>query len=457
MHRLPLVLLLAAAACGDDGGNNKVDAGSNDIDAKVFEDAPSVNDPVKITVKYNGAAKAGVRIHFQNPDSTLIASADTDSNGVASAMMPNGGWVTAVNPFAQTGGPSARLWTYGGVQPGDDLQLADSQFNGSNLAVTTASDAAGTVTGYLVGTPCNQSTSSTTAVDVYIDTSCKPTTDAIVASLDVNDEIVHWALATDVDSSGASADLSGTALAGDPTSKTFTLSNLPGNATDPLVGAELYTAKGRVYETEANAATATLKLPAFTNAFELFHGEVLQDFGGQVFGNWSTFSSTAVTVDLSTRLLKEATSGVTWDQANKTADWTEATTGVTPEFGQADAQIFKTGFGYVDWKVVGPYTPGEVKFPTLPVETQDYNPTASDTVSVDVTVGKVSTGWDSYREKFFAIAGPEDLATTSGGSGGLEFQIIFESGGGLLMLAPLKKAIHPRTTGFAGQTLHSRN
>jgi hypothetical protein len=83
------------AACGDDDPVRHLDGGV--IDSSMI-DAP-MNQPVTLTVTSDGAPQVGVKVYFQGADSSVISNAMTDASGVASALMPGGGFVTAVDPY----------------------------------------------------------------------------------------------------------------------------------------------------------------------------------------------------------------------------------------------------------------------------------------------------------------------------------------------------------------------
>src|SRR5712671_11474 len=90
------VVGLLLAACGGDPIHHLADAPPP-------PDAPPPDGPVSgvvtLTVTLNGNPQTGVRVLFQNADSSLVASATTDASGVAMATMVAGGSVTAINPF----------------------------------------------------------------------------------------------------------------------------------------------------------------------------------------------------------------------------------------------------------------------------------------------------------------------------------------------------------------------
>jgi len=102
----PCVRSRPRGGLGDDGGVNQL------ADAPVF-DAPDVDAQtsgvVTLTITSGTAGVADVKVYFQNADSSVVAVAMTDANGVASATMEAGGYVTAIDPFAAVSVPTGKL------------------------------------------------------------------------------------------------------------------------------------------------------------------------------------------------------------------------------------------------------------------------------------------------------------------------------------------------------------
>src|SRR5690606_5355876 len=100
-----------------------------------------------------------VRVHFMNADSSLITSMDTDANGVASAVVPDGSYVTALSPFEENPGGISNfetLYTFAAVKPGDELVLAsDGAPFTKTFDITAPIDADAAVTAYRFATPCD--------------------------------------------------------------------------------------------------------------------------------------------------------------------------------------------------------------------------------------------------------------------------------------------------------------
>ena len=109
MYGLAIVAVLAGLGCGDgrmvgSDAEVQVDAGNRGI----------------VRVKVTGfVEKAGLHVYFQESDSTLSLSTLTDANGVATGRLGPDGFVTLVAGRE----PTLTLWTYAGVQPGDELEF----------------------------------------------------------------------------------------------------------------------------------------------------------------------------------------------------------------------------------------------------------------------------------------------------------------------------------------------
>ncbi|MGN6103703.1 MAG: hypothetical protein ACTHU0_01235, partial [Kofleriaceae bacterium] len=149
--RIALVLsLLSAAACGDDGVHHLPDAPPP-------PDAPDPVQPVTVKITIGDEPQSGIAVYFQNPDSSLVSAARTDTNGVASALMERGGYVTAIEPFNLPRGIStSELYTYAGVKPGDQLAL-HTEGSQSYISVDVRVPIEPTASGYYLHNACDNS------------------------------------------------------------------------------------------------------------------------------------------------------------------------------------------------------------------------------------------------------------------------------------------------------------
>ncbi len=136
--------VVALVACGD-GLTGPSDAGGSDA------------TPAVVRVRIQGAASlGGILVWFQNPDSTLALATRTFSDGTANAYLPLGGFVTL--------SIDGDLWTYGGVEPGDELVLGGrfgNQKSAIDLQVPADPDAAS----YWIHSPCGPYMEVANAID----------------------------------------------------------------------------------------------------------------------------------------------------------------------------------------------------------------------------------------------------------------------------------------------------
>jgi hypothetical protein len=77
-----------------------------------------------VRVKVSGfVEKTGLRVYFQDSDSSLSLATRTDANGEATGRLGPDGFVTLVSGFE----PGLTMWTYAGVQPGDELEFHEPE------------------------------------------------------------------------------------------------------------------------------------------------------------------------------------------------------------------------------------------------------------------------------------------------------------------------------------------
>lgn len=420
-----LVSVLSLAACGDDDPVRHLDGG---IDSMI--DAPNTPQPVTLTVTRDGLPQENVRVYFVGPDSSLISNAVTDSTGVATALMPSGGYVSAVNPFngAQPAGiPTASLYTFAGVKSGDHLKLTDRGAPGTSVTVTAAVDADPSVTQYMFSSPCGQGfaqapgSAAQPSATFDLSNDCTGATDFVVASLDDAGEIVHWIYASNV-TIAAQIDLTGMALTNAPSTKTYTINNANDFGFQMQVTQSLVSTRGEVVTREGTANgkgspfTLTMKNPNFANAVDIVQATgftTANGIGTHTLVDWSSYS-TAYTVDAGARYLADLTAAPSLDTTAHTLTWTTGN-GVAPDFVLAFGYAFHTNFGF-DWTIAAPYG-SSVQFPTLPTDVGDFTIGADDDASVvGIAFGKVPGGYDAVRATLFSTNGPQDLVTSATGS-----------------------------------------
>src|SRR5262245_33530039 len=102
-------ILAALIGCGD-GRTLGSDAGE-EVDA-------STRGIVRVKVS-GFVEKGGLTVYFQEHDSTLSLATRTDASGEATGRLGPDGFVTLIAGFE----PTLTMWTYAGVQPGDELEF----------------------------------------------------------------------------------------------------------------------------------------------------------------------------------------------------------------------------------------------------------------------------------------------------------------------------------------------
>jgi hypothetical protein len=435
-------LLVLVGACDDQDPVRHLDGGMTD--GAVSIDAPTTPQPVTLTVTLDGAPQANVRVYFQNPDSSLIANTLTDASGVATALMPNGGFVTAVNAFrapVPAGLPSNEVHIFAGVRMGDHLSLANDGNPTQSVMITGAVDSDSSVVQYGMSSPCgrgfvgNQGSGTPPSWSADLRDPC-PTTDFIVASFDGGGGIVHWAYAPNTTVS-ATTNLSAATLTNTPATKTYTLNNADAFGGQMQVRQGLASLRGEVMELNTTAydpvintlLSASLKLPNFTNAIDVVDTSGYQTSDAEHhLLSWGPFSTT-YTVDVAARALVNVTAGPEIDTTLHQLTWTQAATGATPDFVTAWGYASRSEpapFGWQFW-IAAPYG-ASVQLPTLPTDVGDFNVGASDSYYMySLNLGKVPGGYDAVRahiyDLIFAIWNgepPTTFVTTATGSAELE-------------------------------------
>jgi hypothetical protein len=419
------VAFYVLAACGDDGDSVRHDSG---VTSDSLEIDAAAGAPVSLTVTSYVTELAGVRVYFQNPDSTLVASVLTDASGTASAVMPLGGYVTAVDPFARDTNPSdiVELRTFSGVKPGDSLVLKDP-FPGDKLDTTfvVPTDPDGTVTGYLIATPCDDRTvakptnGSNPSATMSLGNACSPTTDVLVVTLTTGGAPVHWMYASNVTEVSNTIDLSAMTIDGTPSTKMYSFTNVPAGAGGVSMTQYLATSRGVVIEhgsvnLAGTAPTYSAVFTPFAGALDLIETTLPMDSGLGVHGlyDWGTYGAT-YTTDVGARLLAEPMTAASFDTTAHQVTWTAGTAGATPDFTLSYVFADRPAASLsIDWRICAPYTAGVLQLPTLPVDGGvDYNLVSSDTVDINrLYLGKVTGGYDAVRPSLLSLNQPQDFA-----------------------------------------------
>jgi hypothetical protein len=99
------------------------------------------------------------------------------------------------------------------------------------------------------------------------------------------------------------------------------------------------------------------------------------------------------------QLLPAFLSFPSYNPTTQRVSWVEALGGVSPDLTIAQISVFHAE-AQLTWTLAAPYSPGEVKFPTLPTDVADLNPVAGDRVNVEHLINaKVPGHYDGIRAR----------------------------------------------------------
>jgi hypothetical protein len=438
-----LVTIALVAACSKDL-HHTVDALPGDAPGDTL--VPSGNDPpagaVTLTVKRGNATVPNVAVFFQDPASTLIEQKLTNESGLAFALMPGGGFVTAVEHVGQG---LDEITTFASVAPSDALRL-DFMDPGQRkewpIQLSFSADTGGTATSYVVRTSCSSETFSAKPVPVAAD-------DNQVTLSGCDDGLVDFAIESfDVDGVPTGRALyeaavmlpaplpptdAGTAFAPLTLSATFApvethtidYVNVPTSLSAVAV-MQAISAERRTYEvtnsaprsTSSTTTSMSLVLPAGATtqltATVGYPSSSTAKSQYQVF-DWGP-ASTAYSLDVSQSILPGYIAGPVYDPASRAITWTEGTAVVQPDLVRARIHVHRDAFpegSSWGWRIVAPRSAAAtVVYPQLPNVGFDFNPQDGDVYGVDeLTNVKLPGGYAAWRPRAFldfahAVTGP---------------------------------------------------
>ena len=454
--RSVLALVIALAACGDDDFNGLPDA---PVPPDTTTDGPT-EGLVKLTITSGTTPVEGVKVYFQNSDSSMVAAVTTDADGVASAVMEPGGFVTAIDPFPQIpqgGAPPPILKTFAGVKPGDELVLHQRDFNPPGVLVNILAnpepdDAASS---YQVFAPClfggvpipNLGAGSGGVSGQVFLAGCGGTTDLTIVAFDGSsglptDSFTATGVAL-VDR--GTIDLTGEVYT-NPETVTFEYTGVPANIGAIDITSLLATSRGGQFTVLGGAIidngtgiTPDIVRPVIDNALQITSSRAFGPANGRhnvlEWGPKTTAYSLAMgNVLTPSILINEIDSLPAYDLAAKTVRWTVAETdgGQQPDFivVAADFERKAPVFERWLWDIAAPaVAPAEaVRFPVLPAPDDRFNPVVGDSFQdVDeLILAKVPGGYDAIRENVFAEDDPANDIFGSGLVVGAQGQVVFE-------------------------------
>ena len=438
MRKLSLLLFLVA--CGDDGIRHTPDATVHDAAHDGAPDSPADAAPaaVTLTITSNGSAASGITVYFQNADNTLVMAEMTDANGVASAVMQPGGYVTAVQPFLGLAGtiPTDTLSTFIGVKPGDQLHIDQPVQTGFSINFTGARSSNNAVTDYGVFSPCldtgqsgtvNLGSSGAAPLSLF---NCGTTTDFVEVAYDSSGNVVEYVRAMGVAvSQGATVDLTGQTFTA-TTTKSFNYTNVPSGWGIPTITDSLATIAGRQYVDQFSGsltAATTRDIPAFAGAIDITASQLYNGMSGmETFVDWDAFATT-YTLDVGARALPDITGTPSYAAATHVITVPEAAGGVAPDFTRIAIAANRSSTKYWNWTVVSPHATA-VTLPTLPTTIYDYNLSSTDNVNMTALIGQVPGGYDAARGHLATFASILQFIHSLSGSITVEASVLTFSG-----------------------------
>jgi hypothetical protein len=439
----PLLLGLSLIACGDSSNkhtfNDAMPAHDGAVLPDAAPDAPPAKGVVKITVydMYSNLA-SGVAVAFLNADSTVVLETTTDANGVAMATMAPGGSVTSLRPEDST---QQHLYTFEGVQPGDQLQLGGPRGPGNGTTATVVLGIVPGASSYVVATPCGRQTvSSVTIIPGSIST-----------TFSFVDCTATGVFVEAFDGTGASLGaflkpaqvLTGTI---DLTAETYkprktlalTASNIPGVVNNLNVQLSLITGSFDLFDygtslpAGASTSTGTATIPDEGAPALVSFVDVGRQNGHQQIVR-SEAAPAAWALDVGANLIPWLLSTAVFDGESHSVVWTEIGAGTAT--GTTAYVYVNTPTASYDWNVVAPYTPGKLVLPKLPTSLAMFNvvPTYGTNVQ-NLGIAKLPPGgWDVVRPVAFD-RDPAQLLLGSG-AGVTPGVVTFSSTGGAVLKA----------------------
>jgi hypothetical protein len=443
-HVLALALL---AACGNDL-HHTVDALPADAPGDTL--VPSGNDPpanaVKLAVRRGTGAVPDVAVYFQDPSSAVIEQALTNESGLAWALMPDGGFVTAVE---HVGDGLDEITTFSAVAPADALRL-DFMDPGQRkewpIKLSFPFDAGGTAASYLVHTSCNSETIGlATPIPVAADdnqitlSGCDDGfADFAIESFDVDGNSTGRALYAAAVALPAPQPPTGAGTTFVPLQLTGAFNALEVHTLDYVNVSEAVGSLGilhgisadrRTYEVTDSKPRAgasistTISVPA--GAMTMLTATVGYPASSaandqQLLLDWGP-ASTAYTLDAAQSYLPGYNTAPSYDVASRTVTWVEGTAPIQPDLVRARIHVYRddipSGRSW-GWRIVAPRTAtAAVAFPQLPILGFDFNPADGDVVGVDeLTNVKLPGGYATWRARAFT-----DVTRAVSGSSGKIF------------------------------------
>lgn len=387
--RTLLGALVALAACGD-GLTGPIDGGSSDAALAV----------VRVRVRGIGN-RGGFSVWFQNPDSTLVLATRTLGDGTANAYMPAGGFVTLML--------DGDLWTWGGVEPGDELVIGaqpGDQASAIELQVAQDPNAAS----YWLHSPCGSYMEVSNVIDRPRSVAlgdCDAHTDLLLVTRKLGfTELAHHQAKLDVAVGTADAPapvrFDGGYLS--PTDSVVRVSQLPSTIGFLYAHQEVLGTHGVLFDSSNfgqsvintnDAAQVTIPMP-------LTPGTILatyvDDVGGSGNSNfmhvvsWGP-SAPETEIALTPLRLPALLDSASYGKTTHTVSWREVSTTLLPEATLANIRLANS----TTWHAIGPRNAAPyLALPVLPIA--ELGALVEDArVTMLVTIHSTTT-YAAYRE-----------------------------------------------------------
>jgi hypothetical protein len=184
---------------------------------------------------------------------------------------------------------------------------------------------------------------------------------------------------------------------------TFTYMNAPGATL--TVAHSLVTSRGALAPLIGNGAgSVTIAEPTLAGAKSIVDTRLFQN-GAHHVVDAGPFAA-SYTLDLMGLLLPDlAGRSPQYNPTTKKVSWTEEPTGAVPDLTITAIDVSR-GERSWHWTIAGPYTPGELKFPTLPTDVADWTPTAADGSNVNELINvQVPGHYDAVRAHIHDLHG----------------------------------------------------
>ncbi len=389
MHRTALLLVLASA-CGDDGGVHTLK------DAPTLDASPGT---ATVTLRVGRQPVPNYTVYFQGPDSSEIATIQTDANGQASAVVPDGSSVSTLD-FEYYGNKASRsVVTIMGVKAGDHLAITgnvDFYLESADLDVTFAPYTGVATPTYEVQTTCGGTRFGDVTQRSFGAPLCSPRIDSMVMAVDSSNRNVAYIATLDqaIDAPLDLTSVAWTAL----TSSGSTYTSIP-EAQYIEPSRRLVTPRGEImrcsdgFQSGATTYTANLDcpmIPGVTMLDTLMYTDV--ELMWEVTQPVTTQAST---IDVANTLIRGIAS-TSFDGATRTISWTETASGATPEFVTLHIED-RSHPNPNYWEIIAPYDGTSITLPALVGEAAELALDPTIQPSVVARTGTATGGYDAIR------------------------------------------------------------